>query len=136
MSDAILLPVSAFRRSPPPIQKIKRGGTGKISNSGTAAGRFHTPIRQLRSPKDGKQIPWRPRGPVIWDPSVTVPPQPEPRRREFERHVVMAPRPDPIYARRRELRARGYTRREVRTIMENVPFGVSGETVAGTVTFL
>lgn len=70
MSDApIRLPVSRFRTSPPAITKIRRGGTGKIGNSGTAAGRFHTPTRQLRSPKDGKQIPWRLRGKVIWDPT-------------------------------------------------------------------
>jgi hypothetical protein len=117
MSDAIRLPVSAFRRAPPDIQKIKRGGTGKISNSGTAAGRFHNPIRQLRSPKDGKQIPWRPRGSVIWDPTPTIFINPHKRRHRHtvhERLMVTAPRPDPIYARRRALHAQGLTRREVR----------------------
>jgi hypothetical protein len=117
MTDPIRLPVSLFHRSPPAVTKIKRGGTGKISNSGNAAGRFHTPIRQLRSTKDGKQIPWRPRGPVIWDPTPTIFINPHKRRHRHcvrERLVVTAPRPDPIYARRRALHAQGLTRREVR----------------------
>ena len=48
--------------------KIKRGGTGKVSNSGNAAGRFHAPVRALRDPKTGKHLPQPPRGKPIWDP--------------------------------------------------------------------
>lgn len=48
--------------------KVKRGGTGKVSNSGNAAGRFHQPVKALRG-KDGKHLPWPPRGASIWDPA-------------------------------------------------------------------
>ena len=39
MSDSgpIRLPVSPYRRSPPAVQKIRRGGTGPVGNSGTGA---------------------------------------------------------------------------------------------------
>ena len=120
MTDPIRLPVSVFRRSPPAVMKIKRGGTGKISNSGNAAGRFHNPIRQLRSPKDGKQIPWHPRGKVIWDPTPTIFIDPHKRRHrhiEHARLIVTAPRRDPIYARKRALRAQGLSRSKVREVM-------------------
>jgi len=123
MSDApILLPVSRFRRSPPAATKIKRGGTGKISNSGNAAGRFQPPIRQLRDTKNGKQIPWHPRGAVIWDPTPTIfvnPYNRSHRHRVRVRLIVTAPRPDLIYARKRALHAQGLTRREVRVRMAN-----------------
>lgn len=46
--------------------KIKRGGTGKISNSGTVR-RVRPPVRAIRDPK-GKHLPWPPRGKPIWDP--------------------------------------------------------------------
>ena len=49
--------------------KIKRGGTGKVSNSGNAAGRFHAPVRALRDPKTGRHLPQPPRGKPIWDPT-------------------------------------------------------------------
>jgi hypothetical protein len=49
--------------------KVKRGGTGKVSNSGNAAGRFHSPGRALRDTKTGRHLPWPPRGNPIWDPT-------------------------------------------------------------------
>lgn len=54
--------------------KIKRGGTGKISNSGNAPKRFHNFVKGLRDPKKpgkhdgGTLIPKPPRAPAIWDP--------------------------------------------------------------------
>lgn len=57
--------------------KSKRGGTGKISNSGTAPCRFHSPNkapggRGPSGPKagihGGKILPKPARGKVIWDP--------------------------------------------------------------------
>ncbi len=75
MSDPIRLPVSSFRRSPPETTKIKRGGTGKVSNSGNAPKRFYTPVVGLRiGPKKpgkhngGTLAPKPPRAPLIWDP--------------------------------------------------------------------
>jgi len=75
MSDAIRLPVSPFRRSPPAVQKIKRGGTGKISSSGNGPKRLHAPVTGLRvGPKKpgkhggGTLVPKPPRAPSIWDP--------------------------------------------------------------------
>ena len=64
----ILLPVSMFRRSPPATQKIKRGGTGKISNSGNAPKRFHNAVRAIRNVQ-GQHMPWPARNSkAIWDP--------------------------------------------------------------------
>ena len=76
MSDGpIQLSVSPFRRSPPTVQKIKRGGTGKVSSSGNAARRFYTPVIGLRvGPKKpgkhdgGTLAPKPPRAKPIWDP--------------------------------------------------------------------
>jgi hypothetical protein len=45
-------------KGPGGVLKIKRGGTGKQGNSGSAAKRFHLPPRQARPAS----------GPVIWDP--------------------------------------------------------------------
>ena len=74
MDDPIRLPLSRFKRGPD--QKIKRGGTGKLSYSGTAR-RIRTPIRANRnfkkpSKKGGgeyQQIPWPARAPFVWDPN-------------------------------------------------------------------
>lgn len=61
----------------PPIQlrpgngrvlKIKRGGTGKISNSGNEKKRVRPPVIAIRDPKSGKHLPWPPRGKPVWDP--------------------------------------------------------------------
>jgi hypothetical protein len=61
-------PPVPLRKGKGGVLKIKRGGTGKVSNSGNAAGRFYTPGRALRG-KDGKQLPWPDRGAVIWNPT-------------------------------------------------------------------
>jgi hypothetical protein len=74
MTDPIRLPVSIFRRSPPAVTKIKRGGTGKISNSGNAPKRFRAFVKGLRDPKKpgkhdgGTLLPKPPRAPAVWDP--------------------------------------------------------------------
>ena len=125
LEGPVRLPVSPFRRSPPAVQKIKRGGTGKVSSSGNAARRFYTPVIGLRvGPKKpgkhdgGTLAPKPPQAPIIWDPSIyAAMPKPEPRKRLWTRHAGTAPRTDPIYARKRALRAQGLTRREVRTRM-------------------
>lgn len=49
------------------VLKIKRGGTGKISNSGTEKKRVRPPVIALRD-KNGKHLPKPERGAVIWDP--------------------------------------------------------------------
>jgi hypothetical protein len=138
MNDAILLPVSRFCATPPAVTKIKRGAISKEGNNGSAHRRVHTPPRAIRDMKNGKHLPWPQRGPVIWDPAdpVIIEYQraqmygeslvgrwgnfrgvsPE-RKRVFVRHEVTAPRADPIYARKRELRTKGLSRREVRWAM-------------------
>ena len=69
MNDSpIRLPVSAFRSSPPAVMKIRRGGTGKVSNSGSIAKIARTPVRAVRDTKTGKHLPWPVRAPVVWDP--------------------------------------------------------------------
>jgi hypothetical protein len=48
--------------------KRKRGGIGKISNSGQHAKRARSPGRAIRDPKNSKHLPWPSRGKPIWDP--------------------------------------------------------------------
>ena len=62
-------PPIPLRKGKGGILKIKRGGTGKVSNSGNAAGRFRVPGRALRDVKTGRQLPWPPRGAPIWNPA-------------------------------------------------------------------
>jgi hypothetical protein len=50
------------------VQKIRRGGTGPVGNSGTAPRRTYTAVRAIRDPKNGKHLPWPPRAKPIWDP--------------------------------------------------------------------
>jgi hypothetical protein len=57
-----------LRPGPGGVTKIKRGGTGKISNSGNEKKRTRPPVVALRDPKSGKHLPWPPRGAPIWDP--------------------------------------------------------------------
>lgn len=120
----VRLPVSAFTRSPPAVQKIKRGGQNGTGNSSTPGRRFHAFVKGLRDPKKpgkhggGTLLLKPPQAPIIWDPSVyAAMPKPEPRCRVFVRRIVTAPRPDPIYARKRALRAQGLTRRQIRETM-------------------
>ena len=68
----IRLPCSPFTRSPPAVMKIKRGGVGKQGNSGTAPRRTRTFPRAIRDPKNGKHLPWPPRGKPVWNPTDPV----------------------------------------------------------------
>lgn len=56
------------------VIKVKRGGTGKISNSGNAPKRFYTAVKGLRhgkkpgKPGGGTLLPKPPASPPIWGP--------------------------------------------------------------------
>ena len=77
---AILIQTSSWRRSPPGVFKIKRGGVGKVSNSGgnkpANRGCYGVHLRDYKKlskkhkrTNEFRQIPKPPRGQVIWDPS-------------------------------------------------------------------
>ena len=65
----IRLPCSPFTASPPAVTKLKRGGIGKQANSGSGPKRTRTFPRAVRDPKNGKHLPWPPRGKPVWDPN-------------------------------------------------------------------
>ena len=68
------LPISRFLTGGGSL-KVKRGGTGKISNSGGSGRvkRTYTPARAIRDPKHHqKHLPWPARGKPIWDPRDPV----------------------------------------------------------------
>ena len=62
----IRLKRSPFVKSPPTVTKLKRGGTGKQGNNGSGPKRTRTFPRAVRDPKNGKHLPWPPRGKPIW----------------------------------------------------------------------
>lgn len=68
----IRLKRSPFVKSPPTVTKLKRGGTGKQGNNGSGPKRTRTFPRAVRDPKNGKHLPWPPRGKPIWDPTDPV----------------------------------------------------------------
>lgn len=67
MTDSFGPPIRIGGDKPGRVLKRRRGGVGKISNSGTVPKRFHTPVRAVRD-VHGKHLPWPPRGKIIWDP--------------------------------------------------------------------
>ena len=75
-----LIQTTVWRRSPPAVFKIKRGGTGKVSNSGgnkpTNRGCYGLHLRDYKKlskkhkrTNEYRQVPKLKRAPVIWNPN-------------------------------------------------------------------